>query len=266
MATPIMQKQIHVLLVDDEKDFLNATEKALARRSIKVDLADSGEAARIAFDAQAYDVVILDVNMPDADGHELFYALKQLQPTTQFIILTGHGDFQRAFEMSLSGLFAYLGKPCDLEQLTSLIFRAAGVEPPVHLQEKSHQSPHCVLLIDDEVDYLHSMRKVLIRRGFQVLIAADGTAGLQTLMENDVDVAVVDLKMPGRDGLEILAQIKKDKPAVEVILLTGHGAMDSAVNGMSLGAFDYLIKPHDPAELAMKIDVAAIRKRRNLHQ
>jgi DNA-binding NtrC family response regulator len=254
-------RQPRVLLVDDEPTFLAATSRVLERRGIAVTTAQSGEEARSAFETSDFDVVILDVAMPDADGHQIFYELKQRHAGAQFIILTGHGDPQRAFEMSLDGLFAYLTKPCEVEPLADLICRAAAGERPPPAAAEDRSTGCRVLLIDDEETFLASMRRVLTRRGLDVLTAPNGEAGLALLSAQDVDVAIVDLKMPGLNGLEVLARIKRIKPAVEVILLTGHGDVASAIQGMPLGAFDYLLKPYDPDELTLLIEVAAARKR-----
>jgi DNA-binding NtrC family response regulator len=114
-----------------------------------------------------------------------------------------------------------------------------------------------VLLIDDEADYIQSLSKVLRRRGLVVLTANGGEEGLRTLAREPVDVAVLDLKMPGLGGLEVLQQIKAEHPEVEVILLTGHATVESGVEGMKMGAADYLFKPQDPDALLQNIQYAA---------
>jgi len=118
-----------------------------------------------------------------------------------------------------------------------------------------------LLLVDDEVRFLETTSKVLARKGYQALIAADGSQALERLLANDVDVVVLDVKMPGMSGLEVLREIKARFPLVEVIMLTGHGTIETAVEGMKLGAFDYLTKPCDIDELLAKSREAFARKR-----
>jgi DNA-binding NtrC family response regulator len=115
--------------------------------------------------------------------------------------------------------------------------------------------------VDDEEEFLASMARALTRRGFGVATARGGLEALAALREGDVDVAVVDVKMPGMDGIELLSRIKRDSPAVEVILLTGHATVDLAIQGMKQGAFDFLFKPHEPDDLAAKIRIAAGRRK-----
>lgn len=114
-----------------------------------------------------------------------------------------------------------------------------------------------ILLVDDETEFLELMTKRLDRRNFQVTTAASGADALATLAQGPVDVVVLDVRMPGMDGIETLRRIKETAPATEVILLTGHANMEVAVQGMELGAFDYLLKPVAINDLIFKILDAA---------
>lgn len=118
-----------------------------------------------------------------------------------------------------------------------------------------------VLLVDDEQIFVNTMGKRLSKRGLTVTKSFSGEDGLAVLEENHhVDVVVLDVKMPGLDGIETLCRIKSKYPLVEVIMLTGHGTVETAIDGMKEGAFDYLLKPCDMDELMGKINDAATRK------
>jgi DNA-binding NtrC family response regulator len=119
-----------------------------------------------------------------------------------------------------------------------------------------------ILLVDDEERFLSTTQKVLRRKGYDVLTAASGAEALATLDHNPVDVAIVDVKMPGMDGIATLKEIKRRHPLVEVIMLTGHGTFESAVEGMKSGATDYLTKPSEIDELLEKVAEAFERRRR----
>ncbi len=110
-----------------------------------------------------------------------------------------------------------------------------------------------VLIIDDEERFLKTTRALLEKEGYQVQTAAEGRQGLDILKAKRIDVVVLDVKMPGMDGIEVLRRIKSDHPLVEVLMLTGHATMESAIDGLKLGAFDYLTKPCDIPVLKKKI-------------
>ena len=117
-----------------------------------------------------------------------------------------------------------------------------------------------VLLVDDEVDFLETLVKRLRRRNLSVTGVGSGEEALKVINEGSVDVVVLDVRMPGMDGMETLVAIKKSKPLVEVIMLTGHANMEAAIQGMELGAFDYLMKPMDIDELLYKLEDANKKK------
>ncbi|MBI4962548.1 MAG: response regulator [Desulfomonile tiedjei] len=117
-----------------------------------------------------------------------------------------------------------------------------------------------VLLVDDEPDFLETLVKRLKKRKLEVFSASNGKEALDVLKETPVDVVVLDVRMPDMDGIQTLREIKKIRPGVEVIMLTGHASVEVAIQGMELGAFDYLMKPMDIDELLYKLQDAYKKK------
>jgi len=111
-----------------------------------------------------------------------------------------------------------------------------------------------VLIIDDEVVFSENMAKLLNTRGYQAKTANGGEEGIQALKKETYDVVVLDLKMPGMNGIETLKKIKEINVHLQVILLTGHGCVETAMEAISLGAFDYLPKPCEVKELSEMIE------------
>ena len=106
-----------------------------------------------------------------------------------------------------------------------------------------------VLVVDDEPEMCETCRKILARHGHQLSLAESGAAGLQRLHELSIDLAIIDLRLPDMDGLEVLRQAKKINPDIVVIMITAHGTVDTAIEAVREGAFDYLLKPFSMAEL-----------------
>ena len=121
-----------------------------------------------------------------------------------------------------------------------------------------------VLLVDDEVPFVETMTKRLTRRNLDITAAFSGDEALERLdAQGNLEVVILDVKMPGMDGVETLKAIKKKHPLVEVIMLTGHATVESAIDGMRMGAFDYLMKPCDMDHLIGKVGEAAAKKRQH---
>jgi DNA-binding NtrC family response regulator len=120
--------------------------------------------------------------------------------------------------------------------------------------------PVKVLIVDDEKDFVEMFSLRLKNEGERVSTAFSGRQALEVLEKENIDVVILDIRMPGMDGIDTLKQIKTAYPLVEVILLTGHGSTETAVEGMRSGAFDYLMKPADFEEIKLKLENAGKRK------
>lgn len=122
-----------------------------------------------------------------------------------------------------------------------------------------------LLLVDDETAFLDAMTRRLNKRDFEILTATSGFEALEVLSESGekIEVVILDVKMPGMDGVETLSEIKRKFPLIEVIMLTGHATVDSAIDGMKQGAYDYLMKPCDMEVLVTKVNEATGKKRRH---
>src|SRR5206468_7933033 len=121
-----------------------------------------------------------------------------------------------------------------------------------------------LLVVEDEQELREVLVQGLAKRGFNVAAAADGDAGLATLSEQEFDVVILDLRMPRRDGIQVLQQMRTDGHDAEVIIVTGHADIETAVDALKLHAFDYLSKPFQMAELLQTVARAAEYRRLRL--
>ena len=118
-----------------------------------------------------------------------------------------------------------------------------------------------VLVVDDEDDFRETIIKRLQKRELNVTGAESGEKALEILEKFLFDVVILDVKMPGMDGVETLQEMKKKRPLMEVIMLTGHSTVETAIDGLKLGAFDYIMKPADFDELLKKMTSAYEKKK-----
>ena len=118
-----------------------------------------------------------------------------------------------------------------------------------------------ILVVDDEVDFMETIVNRLKKRNLDAEGVLNGEEALKILDEKRFDVVLLDIKMPGgMDGIEVLREIKRKQPLVEVLLLTGHASVETSIEGMKLGAFDYLLKPIKFEDLLLKMAAAFERK------
>jgi len=113
-----------------------------------------------------------------------------------------------------------------------------------------------ILLVDDEEEYTRLLSERLVLRDFSVMIASNGFDAVKKIEEHSFDVVIMDVLMPGKDGIETVKEMKIIRPSLCVIMLTGHADLETAMDGMEIGAHDYLVKPVDFEELVEKIYLA----------
>ncbi len=278
-----MMSEIRVLLVDDEEDYVRTMAERLEMRDLRSRVATSGAEALQMVRDEAPDVMVLDLRMPGIDGMEVLERVKEEHPQVQVIILTGHGSDTEEKEARALGAFDYVQKPADTTQLIDTITAAwkrglkvatefiresrqgfdrtmeaaAWAEAGEHdlavgaMRKPSPEEPAPsrgtlkVLFVDDEEDYVRTMAERMEMRDLGSDVALTGEEALEMLERELPDVMVLDLRMPGMGGLEVLRRVKEAHAAVEVIVLTGFGSDEDEVEARRLGAFDYLRKPVD---------------------
>lgn len=280
--------KIRVLLVDDEEDYVNALAERMDMRDLQSKIALSGEEALAVLDDEPPDVIVLDLRMPGMGGMEVLERVRKEHPHIQVIILTGHGGEKEEREARRLGAFEYMQKPADtgtlirnikgawrrsVEVARELISEgkeefdksmtaaalAEGGMPDEAAEmmegdsasgiEEKRAGALKVLLVDDEEDYVRTMAERMEMREVGSDVALSGEDALSQLEADLPDVMVLDLKMPGMGGMEVLEYVRRHYPQVQVIILTGHGSDKEKLEAQRLGAFDYLQKPVDIGDL-----------------
>jgi len=117
-----------------------------------------------------------------------------------------------------------------------------------------------ILIVDDEEDFAGALAERLTIREYDVTTSFTGQDALEKIKAHNYDIVILDVKMPGTDGIDVLKEIKGIKPLTEVIMLTGNATVETAIEGMKLGAYDYLMKPCETEDLTEKINNAYRKK------
>jgi len=280
--------KIRVLLVDDEEDYVQAMAERMDMRDLQSQVALSGEEALQALETDPPDVIVLDLRMPGMQGMEVLERVRKDHPHIQVIILTGHGGEREEKEARRLGAFEYFQKPADTgalvdtirgawrrsvqvarefikeskeefdRSMTAAALAEGGMPEEAQEMVRKPKAPEKevpsagsirVLLVDDEEDYVRTIAERMEMRDVGSDVALNGEEALSMLEEELPDVMVLDLRMPGMGGMEVLEKVKKRFPALEVIILTGHGSDKEEIEAKRLGAFGYLRKPVDIGEL-----------------
>jgi DNA-binding NtrC family response regulator len=259
----------HVLVVDDDPALLQALPEALRLRmaGVTVDTADSGAAALDRIVAREYDAIVIDVKMPGMDGLALLAEIRARRPDTPVLMITGHGEHALAIQALRGGAYDFIQKPIDRDHFVAALARAirahalnrrvkdrqlalkrctSELEQIVEKLGRGSEQAR-VLIVDDDPALLQALPQALRLRMAEVTVetADSAAAALDRIAAGDYDAIVTDIKMPGMDGLALLAEIRGRQPDTPILIITGHGEYDLSVRALRAGAYDFIQKPID---------------------
>ena len=247
---------LKILIIDDDASTAMAMRKLLEKEGFTVHEVRSGtEALAKLREDHGIQVVITDVRMPGMDGLTILKNVKEMRPEVEVIMVTAYGDYNMAIEALRNSAFDYLKKPIDIDDLLGALGR--------YLERRALRQNYFpnfrVLLLDDEETQRTFLKRLIEDEGFEVLVAGNGEEGIKIFEREKIDIIVTDIKMPGMSGMEVLYKVKKMTSDIEVILVTGHGDQNVAIEALRGGACDYLKKPIDLDELIFALQKAKER-------
>ena len=221
-----------VLVVDDNADMCDMLSDILELEGYAVSVAHDGFQALAAAETQCFDVVLMDIKMPEMNGVETFKRFKKIAPRTPVIMITAFAFEDLIKEALREGAFAALNKPLNFDELFSII-------------EDARDTNAMILMIDDEQALCSAMKDVLIQQNFRVRVAHDGESALEYARLNNFDVILLDLNLPAMSGYETFLKIKEIRPAATVIIITGFARQleDVIEKTIEQSAFVCLQKP-----------------------
>ena len=258
---------LHVLVVDDDPALLQALPEALRLRmsGVAVDTANSATAALDRMVGRDYDAIVTDIKMPGMDGLALLTEIRTRRPDTPILMITGHGEHTLAIQALRGGAYDFIHKPIDRDQIVGSLHRAMAAHARTRrvkdrqvalercaaeleqIAEQLGRQQARVLIVDDDPALLQALPQALRLRmgGVTVETADSAAAALDRIAARDYDAIVTDIKMPGMDGLGLLAEIRGRQPDTPTLMITGHGEYDLALRCLRGGAYDFIQKPID---------------------
>ncbi|MFH1139194.1 MAG: response regulator [Pseudomonadota bacterium] len=269
-----MTETIKVWVVDTDEDIRHWLGRLIDRTTGFSCLGFSADLEHLPLEAgqSSPDLVLVDAGAAVAEGPDYFLTIRRRLGRSKFVVmeLEERSGYERLARRA--GADAYMSKARAPESLADLKHRFFGSDScrgteagPLERREK-RMAKIKVLLVDDEKAFRDTTAKILSRRGFEVTVAGTGEEALDILKNNWQDVVILDIKMPGMGGEQALSRIKGIDSRIQVIMLTGHGGVDSARKSLEKQAFDYLAKPCDIDRLAARINEAVHTVQHGKHE
>jgi len=196
-------------------------------------------------------VVIIDHELGEENGVELLVEMRRRDPGCEAVLVTPGGEIEAAIEVLRAGALDYLRRPIDLELLGIALGRARERSGRRTVKEKNS-----ILVLEDHEPTLKRLTRVLEKEGFDVTGAPDGEAGMAEFEKRRFDLILADMRMPRKDGIQVLRETKGAGADVEVIVITGYGDEDVVVTALREGAINFLRKPIDIEQMLLAIQKA----------
>lgn len=232
----------NILIVDDNEDLADGLAMVLEDEGYQVSLAYNGTDAINVFDASHFDIVFVDVKLPDINGMEVYQHINKKDPEARVVMMTGFRIEQVLAEVIEKGDVEILRKPFEMKRVEEIL--------------KEVQNESIVLIADDDPDFSEGMSEYLLEQGFKILLAKNGQEALEQMSANNVDVLVLDLRMPVMCGLDVYMELKRKGLAVKTIIVTGHDKEEKGTIDLlrSLNVTGCLFKPFAPDNLLAVIE------------
>lgn len=226
------------MIVDDSQSHRMLVKALLTKdnKDYEVLEADSGQRVFEAIKNALPDLILLDVSMPDMSGFEVCRILRKdsVYKSLPIVFVTGAEDTESKIKALEAGGNDYIVKPVRQRQLLQVV--------------KAHLRAKRILVVDDDKAILESLSFFLNSNSFEVVTALDGEEALAIFKGSEITIVLVDVKMPGMSGLEVIKRIKEMNEDCLVMAITGYASLGDAIQAIKLGAYDYLTKPFDVME------------------
>jgi DNA-binding NtrC family response regulator len=245
-------EEFKVLLIEDDEAARQQLAKVIRKEGYQVLVAEDGLTGLELLKKESPEIVITDLKMPGIDGLEVMHTARRISPNAQIIVMTAFGETDAAVSALREGALDYLKKPLDLDQLTLALGRA--VERIVEYK-KGAVFP-TLLLAEDEDKTRERLARVLEKEDWKVFPAANGQEAIDVFKETKIDIVLLDIKMPKKDGLQALHEMRGITDDFEAIILTGHGDENSAIQALRDGAMHFLRKPIDLDQMILTVEKA----------
>ncbi|MEA3306285.1 MAG: response regulator [Elusimicrobiota bacterium] len=226
-----------ILIIDDNGIVRDALESFLSRKGYEVLSAPDGTGGLAAFKDSRPDLVILDRNIPNMSGSQVFAEIKKISSEIPVIILTAYDSFSASERYLKEGAVAFISKAEGLSPVIHEVEKILG-----ETVEKSAENDK-ILIIDDEEAMLKMLKRFLLTKNCKVLTALDGLGGLEIYKKDKPALVLLDIGLPGKNGLEVLKDLKEFDESASVIMVTGNEDIEIGRECLKAGAADYISKP-----------------------
>jgi diguanylate cyclase (GGDEF)-like protein len=240
-----MAKNVNLLIVDDDISMLETVGDVFQDRGYNVAMVENGQRAIKLVRRRYFDVVLMDIRMPGIDGLETYKEVKRIIPTAAVIMMTGDSKENLVKKAIEEGAYTIIYKPFNVKKVIKIVEEA--LKKPV------------ILIVDDRIEDRETLRDILAGKGYRTVLAKDGYEAVGFSEKGNFDVILLDIKMPGLNGVQTMERIREFRPEAGIIMMTAYSMEEFVEESLRKGAYTCLFKPIDVEKM-----LEAIQKVRDL--
>jgi two-component system response regulator HydG len=205
----LLKDKIDILIVDDDVDMAETLSDILIALGIQVEIAHDGCAAIEKTKAKMFDIVLMDIKMPNMNGVESYKKIKQIRPQTTVVLMTAFAAQDLVAEALKEGAYGVWYKPVEIHRIVELV-------------ENTPKKGALLLIIDDDLSTCETLVDILQKKGYRLTQVSSGEEAKMIIKERDFDLVFVDVKMPVINGLETYLELRKIRPEIKAIMITAY--------------------------------------------
>jgi two-component system response regulator (stage 0 sporulation protein F) len=234
-----------ILVVDDEVGIRELLRKALDREGYEVITVSTAKQSLELIFKEPFDLILLDVKLsPEDSGISILQKIREFQKKVPVVIYSGVLTPELEKEARLAGADEVLSKDIDILQLVAQLGKIIKAKYRL-IQQPSEKKEKFLLIVDDEEGIRRVLREFFRRKGYNTLEAQNGEEALQVIRSDKISVVLLDIQMPGMDGLTTLTKLLEINPKLAVVMTTGMQDEEKVKKAIELGAYCYILKPFD---------------------
>lgn len=237
-----------ILVLDDEQIVRKALYDTLTDEGYQVRTTANASEALKELKTQSFDILLLDLKLPEKDGIQVLRELRESNPEIVVIVMTAYATVETAKEAMKLGAYDYLTKPLDPEVVISSIEKALKKRQQ-DLEMKTLAEKPRILVVDDDPIVCKSLEDIFKDEGYYVTVTTSSYQALERMKRDSFNILIVDLKLPDINGIELITAARAIDPEILAIIITGYPSIETAVESIKTSAYDYIIKPLDPDEV-----------------
>jgi len=234
-----MARNVNLLIVDDDISMLETIGDVFQDRGYNVAMVEDGRRAIKLVSRRYFDVVLMDIRMPGINGLETYKEVKKIIPTATVIMMTGDSKEELVKKALEEGAYTVIYKPFNVKKVIKIVEEA--LKKPV------------ILIVDDRIEDRETLRDVLGGKGYRTVLAKDGYEAVRFAEKGNFDVILLDIKMPGINGIETMERIKGFRPGAGIIMMTAYSMEEFVEDSLRKGAYTCLFKPIDVEKMLESI-------------